>query len=257
MIPTTREVVIPVDGAETVQGALVAAPNALPGVLIVHGWDSDQLHYQVRAEELAALGCVCLTFDLRGHGRREDVKASVSREDNLRDVLAAFDLLAHQPGVDANAMALIGTSYGGYLAAIASGMRNVRWMALRVPALYPDARWNVPKEQLDRAEIRAYRSQVRAPDLDRALSACRVFRGDAFVAGSECDEVVPAPAIASYVRAFQDARSITHRMIEGADHGLSDERSQRSYDGLLSAWLTEMILAARSPHVSARGRAAA
>ncbi|MDM0049709.1 S9 family peptidase [Variovorax sp. J22R115] len=242
-----KQVLISVDGTDEVQGVLVAAPNTLPGVLIVHGWDSDQAHYQIRAEDLAALGCVCLTFDLRGHGRRQDVKASVSRHDNLRDVLAAFDLLAGQATVDPKSMALIGTSYGGYLAAVASGRRSVRWLALRVPALYPDEDWGVPKEQLDRAAILAYREQVRPPDSDRALSACRAFRGDAFVAGSEFDELVPGPCIASYVRAFQRAKSITHRTIQGADHGLTDERSQRTYDGLLSAWLTEMILGARTP----------
>ncbi|MDM0108845.1 alpha/beta fold hydrolase [Variovorax sp. J22R24] len=250
------QVRIPVDGTEAVQGTIVAAPTSLPGVLIVHGWDSDQAHYQIRAEDLAALGCVCMTFDLRGHGRRGDLKATVSRADNLRDVLAAFDLLAGQASVDPAAMALIGTSYGGYLAAIASAEREVRWLALRVPAPYPDDGWNVPKQQLDRAAIRAYREKVQPPESDRALAACLAFRGDVLVVGSDCDRLVPREGIASYVRAFQAARSITHRMIAGADHGLSDERSQRTYDALLSGWLTEMILGARTPDTHERPAAA-
>ena len=67
------------------------------------------------------------------------------------------------------------------------------------------------------------------------------------IVGSELDDTVPATGIASFVRSFQNAKSLTYRSIDGADHALSDERSQRAYDALLSAWLTEMILGARRP----------
>ena len=42
----------------------------------------------------------------------------------------------------------VGSSYGGYLAAILTTLRPVRWLALRVPALYQDEGWDVPKKQL-------------------------------------------------------------------------------------------------------------
>ena len=62
----------------------------------------------------------------------------VSREDNLHDVLAAYDLLRGQPAVDDQAIAVVGSSYGGYLAAILTSRRRVRWLGLRAPALYWD-----------------------------------------------------------------------------------------------------------------------
>jgi dienelactone hydrolase len=231
----------------TLDAVLVAAPAQLPGILLVHGWDSDQAHYQVRAEDIAALGCVCLTFDLRGHGRHEGMRATVTREQNLQDVLSAFDTLVGQASVDPHSVGIVGTSYGGYLAAIASALREVRWLALRVPAPYPDAGWMLPKQSLERAALDAYRSRVQRPEADRALSACLAFRGDALVVGSERDETVPASGIASYVQAFRNARSLTHRCLQGADHELSEERGQRAYEALLSQWLTEMILGARRP----------
>lgn len=236
---------IAVEPGVSIDGVLVSAPALLPGVLIVHGWDSDQAHYQLRAEDVSSLGCVCLTFDLRGHGRHEALRASVTREQNLCDVLAAFDILANHAAVDRRSMALIGTSYGGYLAAIASSLREVRWLALRVPAPYPDDDWDAPKQSLDRDMLHAYRSEVRPPGSDRALAACVAFTGDALVVGSALDETVPSPGIASFVRSFQNARSLTYRSLESADHALSDVRSQRAYDTLLSVWLAEMILGAR------------
>ena len=128
---TTREeqVCIQVD-EETISGTFVTPASAMPGVLFVHGWGGTQEQYLNRAREIAALGCVCLTIDLRGHGLTEEQYETVTREDNLRDMLAAYDRLASRPSVDKSAIAVVGSSYGGYLATILSGMRPVRWLAL-------------------------------------------------------------------------------------------------------------------------------
>ena len=91
-MPATRHNVIdiPVDG-QHIAGTLVAASTMVPGVLLVHGWDGSQEQYIARAHDIAALGCVCLTFDLRGHARHAALRKEVTREDNLRDVLAACE----------------------------------------------------------------------------------------------------------------------------------------------------------------------
>src|SRR3982751_558652 len=105
-----------------IAATLVSPATMLPGVLFVHGWGGSQQQYLSRAREVAALGCICLTFDLRGHGRTHAQKEIVSREDNLEDVIAAYDVLVHQPGVDLSSIAVVGSSYGGYLAAILTSL---------------------------------------------------------------------------------------------------------------------------------------
>src|SRR5258708_13400302 len=93
---------IPVDGQHIF--ATLLAPGqpvaAVPGVLFVHGWGGSQEQYLARAREVAALGCVCVTFDLRGHARTQPQHETVSRADNLRDVLAAYDVLPGHPAID-------------------------------------------------------------------------------------------------------------------------------------------------------------
>jgi hypothetical protein len=56
---------------------------------------------------------------------------------------------------------------------------------------------------------------------------------------------VPHPAIANYLAAFERAHSLTYRVIEGADHGLSEKPWQQAYTSLLVNWATEMVLGAR------------
>jgi len=216
----------------------------------VHGWGGSQEQYIARAREIAALGCLCLTIDLRGHGETEDQQENVTREENLRDVIAGYDALARQPGVDRSAIAVVGSSYGGYLATVLTSLRPVRWLALRVPALYKDEDWGLPKQELKKYGLEAFRKGPVLPEENRALAACAAFEGDVLIVESENDDIIPHPVIANYMAAFQKAHSVTYRVIEGADHSLSEEPSQQAYTSLLVTWATEMVLGAREGGVA-------
>ena len=235
----------PVDGAR-LDGTVLAPGSTIPGVLFVHGWGGSQQRDLGRAQQIAALGCICLTFDMRGHVRTEAMRQIVTREQNLADVVAAYDQLLAQPHVDPNAILVVGASYGGYLAAIHTALRPVKWLALRVPALYRDEGWNKPKRSLPRKELDAYRSRVLDPGDNRALRACRDFTGDVLIVESGHDHLVPPPAVASYRNAFRHSHSLTYRIIDEADHALSSPDCRRAYNAMLLAWTTEMVFGARA-----------
>jgi len=240
-----ESVAIAVD-SDRISGTVLAPAARLPGVLFVHGWGGSQDHDLSRAREAAGLGCVCLTFDLRGHERNARQWETVSRAQNLRDLVAAYDWLVGQPNVDPAAIAVVGISYGGYLATILTTLRPVRWLALRSPALYRDEGWEAPKRQLHLAtDLHAYRCVAIAAEDNRALRACADFRGDALVVESEFDEIVPHQVIENYLAALAKARSLTSRLLPGADHGLTRKDAQAAYQHALIQWLTEMVVGAR------------
>ena len=248
---------IAVDGMR-IDGTLASPGARIPGVLFVHGWGGSQAQYRGRAREIAALGCICLTFDLRGHAATSAQRETVSRENSLRDLLAAYDTLAGHAQVERSCIAVVGSSYGGYLAAILTRQRPVKWLALRVPALYVDEGWDMPKLELHKAhDLQAYRRRFVPAKGNRALAACAVFEGDVLVVQSEHDDVVPPPVITSYREAFVRAGSLTYRCLEGADHGLTDESSQQRYTALLMQWLGEMLPRARREGGSTAAAAAA
>lgn len=253
-MPTRESVLnIQVDG-EHIAGTLIAPEVLIPGVLFVHGWGGNQEQYAARAREVAALGCICLTFDLRGHAGTRKQQERVSREDNLHDVLAAYDMLANQPYIDRDSIAVVGSSYGGYLAAILTTMRPVKWLALRVPALYMDSGWELPKLQLHQdQDLDTYRKSLIPAAENRALRACSAYRGDILIVESELDKIVPHEVIANYLEACIKPRSLTYRVIHGADHGLSEESMQRAYTALLVSWMTEMIVGSREGNAAPRG----
>ena len=245
-------------GVGRIDGTLVMPGVLIPGVLFVHGWGGSQQQYLARAREVAALGSVCLTFDLGGHAGTQPQRETVSRESNLRDVLAAYDTLAAHPSVDPSAIAVVGSSYGGYLATILTTMRPVAWLTLRVPALYIDTGWELPKLQLHKEQdLRSYRRSFVAAQTNRALRACADFRGDVLLVESGHDDIIPPAVIRSYREACVQTRSLTYRCMADADHGLSDETSQRVYTTLLAQWLGEMFASARRHSTDAPVTAAA
>ena len=123
----------------------------------------------------------------------------------------------------------------------------MRWLALRSPALYRDEGWELPKRQLHvETDLHAYRRQRIPPEENRALLACTRYRGDALVVEAEHDEIVPHPVIENYVAALANARSLTSRVLAGADHGLSGKPAQKAYTAVLVNWLTEMVVGARA-----------
>jgi uncharacterized protein len=255
-MPTRDEpVYVRVEG-EHILGTLISPGSLLPGVLFVHGWGGDQRQYVARARELAAFGCVCLTFDLRGHAQTQTRYDSVSREDSLRDILAAYDFLAAQHNVDADSIAVVGSSYGGYLAALVTSLRPVKWLALRVPALYKDSEWELPKLLLrGQQDLEKYRLQPVGPEESKALRGCRAFTGDVLLVESEHDDIIPHQVIVNYREACISARSLTYRLIDGADHGLSGEGMQSAYTLLLVKWFKEIVFgtkpAEQAPPVAA------
>ena len=109
-----------------------------------------------------------------------------------------------------------------------------------------DTGWETPKVQLRQdQDLGAYRRRFVPAADNRALRACKAYRGDVLLIESERDDIVPHAVINSYKEALIRPRSMTDRMIANADHGLTDPASQRAYTALLMSWITEMVLGAR------------
>lgn len=240
----SKSIRIAVDN-DHIAGTFALPRTGVPGVLFVHGWTGSQKSDLETAREIARLGCVCLTFDLRGHAATEVLRMSVTPRQNLHDVVAAYDMLVSHQMVDRSAVAVIGSSYGAYLATILTTFRPVRWLSLRVPALYRDDHWALAKGQLDRLDLSTYRHMALGPEDNRALAACARFQGDVLAVESQFDHLVPHMTVANYVSAFRQANSLTHRVIANADHALSDMESRAAYASLLIRWIREMVLGAR------------
>jgi dienelactone hydrolase len=211
-----------------------------PAVLFIHGWGGSEEHYREGARKIAGLGAICFTITLRGHGETSHQRETVSRTDNLHDALTALDRLLAEEGVDSQRIGVVGSSYGGYLAALLTRERNVRWLGLRAPALYKDEGFERPKRQLNQdPDLHAFRRRPVSPADNLALECCARFQGDVLVVESEHDTVIPHQVIANYLNALQRVRTRTHHVIRDADHALSNPVHRPEYEAVLCKWFKE------------------
>ncbi|MDR6885569.1 MULTISPECIES: alpha/beta hydrolase [Variovorax] len=228
-----------------------------PAVLVVPGWDDDKHEqYDRIGAALREQGWFMRRVDFPGERSRGVSREKMNRDQNLKELVAAYDSLVEQRAVEGRAVAFIGFSYGGYLGALLSAQRPLQWMALRSPALYRDEDWFVPKEELDKDELDRYRRGIRSPEENAALAACKAFSGDVLLIESEDDDTVPHPAVKSYKESFTNARSFDYRLLEGADHELSSKQAQSRFIDDLLRWMNQVTGgAAAAVSDNARGAA--
>ncbi|HYN29362.1 MAG TPA: alpha/beta fold hydrolase [Dermatophilaceae bacterium] len=211
---------------ERLLAATVATPAAPTGtgVLLVHGMGSDRHANTDRAAALAGrLGATALAVDLGGHGDSTGRLSEVTPRQNLQDLVAAFDALAAEPGVDPALVSACGASYGAYLSVLLTEARPVTRLVLRAPALYTD-------DSFDRPLGKRRRGGPGVPAL-RALSR---YAGPVLLVESERDEVIPPALVAAY-RAARPG--IAHAVLPGASHALTNPAWRTAYTDLVVDFL--------------------
>ena len=222
-------------------------PN-MPTVLIVHGWRGDQLgKSKICALASAPTGYAAMTFDMRGHGQTPGDLLQLTFQDFMDDIKAAFDELAHTPGIDPNNITLVSTSFSSYLAALLTRERPVRNLVLRSPGNYRDedvfgANAHIPAADLvekRRAETYAWRLLPQGYENNSALAALHDFKGDVLLVAAGNDEYVPTQTTANFANAVEDKTHLTTHVIEGASHGLKEEASVADFTKVLSNWIAQ------------------
>jgi uncharacterized protein len=201
------------------------AGDAAPGVLFVHGLHSDQGGYRERAEAACErLGALCLTFDLGGHGHSAGSLRELTARSHLDDVLAAYDVLAAQPGLDSQRIGICGASYGAFLTALLVAERPTRRLLLRAPALFAD-------EDLDNPVSRRSAGWDGGPSL--ALERLARYDGEVLIVESELDEVISRAMIDAY-RASSKRGS--YHVIPDTGHALVDAAARTAFLELIVSW---------------------
>jgi dienelactone hydrolase len=208
------------------------------GLLVMPGWrDDGERQYEDIKAQLQPSGWVCRRARIPDASWAPRDRATVTRASALQQLVDDYMDLTAVKGVSRRRIALLGFSFGAYMATFLVSSKPAELLVLRSPALYPDQDWMTPKEELDKAQLEAYRSKVRAPSENRSLRCCSEFVGDVLLIDSSEDEVIPPTVIASYERAFERARSLTRYTLVDADHELSQPAWRREYHNVALEWL--------------------
>jgi len=99
-------------------GKVAATTGPRPGIVVVHGWESNRGRTFAHVRYLHAAGFHCLVFDVRGHGDSPSETLPVNVPEFADDTIAAVRWLTARPEV--SAVGVLGHSMGGAGAIVAA-----------------------------------------------------------------------------------------------------------------------------------------
>lgn len=197
-----------------------------PAVLFIHGWQSQQDGSFALADILSKKGYICLTFDLRGHGKSDGECKTSSCGDFLDDVVSAYDFLIDVNNVDRDRVTVIGSSLGSYLGSILSSKRKLHSLVLRVPANFKDKDFNTPLYELMNSKD-FIRESNSLNEETMALKSISNFNGTILIVESEKDELVSHHMVQTYIDSVSNKHQLTYVIMPGAKHSISHDETLR------------------------------
>ena len=99
-------------------GKVAATTGLRPGIVVVHGWESNRGRTFAHVRYLHAAGFHCLVFDVRGHGDSPSETLPINIPEFADDTIAAVRWLAARPEV--SAVGVLGHSMGAAGAIVAA-----------------------------------------------------------------------------------------------------------------------------------------
>ncbi|MFB0534304.1 MAG: alpha/beta hydrolase [Anaerolineae bacterium] len=193
-----------------------------PAVIVCHGLTSCKENHAEFARFLQERGLAALAFDFRGHGESQGCLDAQA----LHDIGAAIAYLRGRPEVDADWLAIRGSSMGGHYAIHA----GAAWPALRaVVAICPSSEADLERgifnadfwhsiSEVEGAKLRLalpdYLSYLRQHDVFAAVSG--ISPRSLFLIHCQDDEIIPyQDSQRLYELAGQPKKLL---LLEGGDH---------------------------------------
>lgn len=229
--------------------AIVMYPDILkeqnPALLVIHGWRSAKERYPDRVKDIVEKGFIALILDLPGHGESEGDISTMIRKDYVGGVISAYDYLLSLSSVDKNRIGVEGSSFGGYLAILLSAKRDVKWLALKNPANYPDIGENEPQMSVPNIIYKGHKGiwgeQPLNVSENTAIKALSEYKGEILLMQSEKDEIIPKQTFINYLSAIRDKSRLTHAVIKDADHRTSDPKWEKEYIKIHTEWFASKV----------------
>jgi len=200
-------------------GAPAIAPAGRPGIVVVHGWESNRGRTFAHVRYLHAAGFHCLVFDVRGHGDSSPETLPINVPEFADDTVAAVHWLAARPEI--SAVGVLGHSMGGAGVIVAASREPVirAVVSLSAPAdlvlmtrkTFDMAEMNVPGPiagplALVTATVLLAPRHHSLEDAS-ALVAARRYRGPLLLIHGEQDRGVPVEHLAAIERAAAETRT--------------------------------------------------
>lgn len=206
-------------------------------LLVLPGFTSSKANYKELVTAITEkTGTSAFVIDYSGHGESPFDIQDITIAENFSEVVRAYDWIKeHYPDKTINVM---GTSYGGFFAAMLAGVRDIKKLILRVPANYDPDDLYTPWRKLDREQIRnEYRADPKNFENHPVLAKGPNFKGEAYVLTHELDEACPKSSTDPYIKAFNAENWEAKGFVHGLGKSKFTEQQLEEYQNKIAGWL--------------------
>lgn len=207
-------------------------------VLFLHGWTGKE--NILCAQYLAENGYVAMTFGFEGHNESEGSIETISRADALQNAIDAYRFLSSN--IKENTpIAVVGNSFGGYIAALLTTVVKTNGLSMRVPANYPDESFDEFQKGQghENPNITAWRKTLHSADATRSLRGLSVYKGPVQIIEAEQDEIIPHETVQAYVYACREnSIPCDYHLMKGWPHSIGSDKERIAQNNqIIYTWL--------------------
>lgn len=207
-------------------------------LLSLVGWTSSRTRYtEIITGIVEATGMSALVIDYTGHGDSPFDALDMRPAQHFLEVVTAYDWIRSKyPGAGISVM---GTSYGGFMAATLTEFRDIKNLILRVPAVYKPKDFYTPNREIHESEEAKlkYRNDRKKLEANPLYAKLRQFTGNSLVVVHEHDELVPKPTTDAYIAALQAESSLAEGFAHSFTKSQVSEEQLKRYQQAITTWL--------------------
>lgn len=212
-------------------------------VVILPGFTSSRANQIQFADFIVnTTGRSALVIDYTGHGDSPFELQNTSPAQHLSEVVRAYDYIRHK--IPHAAIAIIGNSYGSFLAAHLTHYRPISQLILRAPAIYaPESlydTWSLrfSNEDSYRTYIMQYRNN-REQLAKHPIFRHRELNGDlpTLIVAHEHDELIPATTSEIYADKFSAQTIVAHGFKHAVSQSSITDEQLELYFKQITNWL--------------------
>lgn len=182
-----------------------------PAVIFFHGSGSNGETYFEVSERLAKRGILAFMFNFRGCGLSDGDFANQTLEMGLEDAKAGLNYFLTLDKIDKNRIGIVGSSFGGFLAAFLSSDFDFKSVVLIVPAAYSPLGMNT---------FHTDDKNVLRKDFNKSISYKKIhdFKNNLLIVQSQLDDILPEGMVEKYVEIATQAKNKEYFILKGAKH---------------------------------------
>lgn len=198
---------------------------------------SKKSNYDFMAKIVEMTGASALVVDLSGHGESPFDVNDTTPAQHLLEAVKVYDwITARYPSSD---ICVMGTSYGGCIAAYLTRFRRTKKLVLRTPAIYESSMFYTEHRHIDKILVREYRKNTKFVRQNPLFLQSAIGDVATLLIVHGKDESIPPQTTDVYEESFSAARYMAKDFAHAFRDPSNPQDTIADYYDVVASWFRD------------------